>query len=226
MVIPKLIHHLWIDEKSKGIPKDIDVNLASWRITHPDYTQKVWSLEELSGLLEDFYGLNVLECVNACRFPAMQSDIVRLALVYEYGGFWNDLKNMALNPCLSSYQEKGKLILVEHPPLASRPDPVDYLCNGFFAAPKGNQFIIDVLSFICRSVNSRKEGGVFGISGGAVFMRLLQRDKERESNHKVYSYELIRHKDFWGECVKRTSASYNEGNNHWSIKQKVHSLYL
>ncbi len=223
MPIPKLIHYLWIDESCTGIPADIENNLQSWRDTHPDFIQKVWSMDMLEVLLENFHGMNILKCVKECRFPAMQSDIIRLALVYEYGGYWNDLKNYALSPCLHRYQNNNELLLVEHQPLPQRPDPVDYLCNSFFAAPERNKFILDVLKEIYKNVNNKKEGSVFSISGGDIFMKLLRRSM---NNSTPYNYTLIKHKDFWGLSVKRTTASYNIGNTHWSIRQKTESLYI
>jgi mannosyltransferase OCH1-like enzyme len=69
-----MIHFFWTSAKGAPLPKDAASHVETWRKHHPDFLVRVWSLAELRPLLADFHGLRVTEAIDACRFPAMQSD--------------------------------------------------------------------------------------------------------------------------------------------------------
>ena len=225
MTIPKLIHQYWSGENGNvcKIPPDQVVNTNSWDTTHPDFLHKIWHLQEIESLLSNFHGLNVLDCVRACRFVAMQSDIIRMALVYEYGGIWSDIKNLVLQPFLHNFLELDYPFITEHPSTAIRPHPNDYLCNALFGAPPQSDMIFDILTAVCFNINSRIRGGVYGVTGGSVILKVIARAQQ---NNTPYQFLTLRYNETWGIRVKRTSATYNNGGRHWSERQKTESLYL
>ncbi len=223
MPIPKIIHQLWISPNNQDIPDDIKENILSWEITHPDYIRMMWSLPSLSPLLEDFYGLNLLESINACRFPAMQSDIIRLALIYEYGGFWIDLKLQGIQSFVSDLIEYDKIILVEN---WFEKTPAKYhprLLNGFLGAPEKNKYVWMWLKNAIQNIKQRKNRGVFGLTGAGVMMRLMD---ELNNLDIECDYYLIKHNVLWNIAIKRSGGSYNDNNQHWSIRQKAESPFI
>ena len=208
-MIPKVIHQYWTDPTGKNLalPSDMQVNVDSWKKYHPDYEQIIWSNDGIEKLLIDFHGLNVFNCIQSSKFPAMQSDIVRLALVYEFGGIWSDLKNIVLESFLDNIVLNETVVVVEHPPSAERPDPTNYLCNAFLAAPAKDPIIFECLKNACENINKRAPMDVFSITGPALLMRIIHR-----LNGK-YEYIVLRHSDTWGKLMKRTSASCSKSRH-------------
>ncbi len=223
MSIPKIIHQFWISNSGNELPDDVIKNIQSWEETHPDFIRVVWTLPQLSMLLENFHGLKVLQCIQACRFPAMQSDLIRLAMIYEHGGFWSDLKNYALRPFLYDLLGYDSPVLAEHWPVKNPPEIESHLVNSFFAAPKQDEYIWACLEKACGNVNKRKKRGVFGLTGAGVMMRVLDHMK---CSGNPCDYHLIEHSELWNINLKRLGGSYNDGNQHWSIRQKTELPYL
>ncbi len=222
MPIPKIIHQLWISLNNAEIPEDVKKNIQSWEDTHPEYIRMMWSLPSLSPLLEDFYGLNLLKSINECRFPAMQSDIIRLALVYEYGGFWSDLKNYILKPFVNELIVHDKIILAEHWPAEPPAKYSPRLLNSFLGAPKKNKYIWMWLENATKNIEQRKKRGVVGLTGAGVMMRVIS--KLNNSSVKC-DYHLIKSGDLWNVAIKRSGGSYNDNNQHWSVRQKIESPF-
>ena len=237
MTIPKIIHQLWIPSKdTERLPSDIQENIDTIKRTHPEYSIKLWNLVELEknfskngnhtpgSTTVEMLNLNLMEALCACRFPAMISDIVRLAVIYEYGGFWNDLKNYYLDSFLDKLTAIEKPIFVEHPPMENDPDPKDRFCNAFIGAKSKDKFIYLCLEEAIRRVQNRMDkGGVYGTTGGSLIMHILRKNTSTEGCLPIHP---LRHKEFWNVRIRRTAASYNKGDQHWSILQKTESLYL
>src|SRR5262245_33732166 len=100
--IPRLVHLFWTPPRGQdiAIPGEVEHHISEWRRLHPAYWVRVWSLDEVEELSTQIRKFPVWESVNACRFEAMQSDIVRLAILYQFGGVYSDLKNLPLRPFL------------------------------------------------------------------------------------------------------------------------------
>ena len=219
MSIPKIIHQLWISADQQDIPNDIKENIFSWERTHPDYICMMWSLAGLSSLFASFYGLPLLKRINACRFPAMQSDLVRLALLYEYGGFWSDLKNYILCSFVDDLIQYDKIVLAEHWPATTPAKYHPRLLNGFLGAPRKNKYIWRWLCHACENIEQRKARGVVGLTGAGVMMRIMKHSND-------INYHLIKRGDLWNTTIQRRGGSYNDNDQHWSIRQKVETPCL
>lgn len=107
----------------------------SWKKTYPDFKHIMWSLDDLNSDLEDFYTLPVNQYIQQCRFPAMKSDIIRLALLYKYGGIWNDLKNSSMKPFLCKFTQENAAVFAEHWPTKTVNKKLPHISNSFIAAP-------------------------------------------------------------------------------------------
>lgn len=223
MSIPKIIHQLWISPNGKPPPADIIKNTQSWEHTHPDFIRVTWSLSRLENLLKNFHGLNVLGYIHQCAFPAMQSDVIRLALIYEYGGFWSDLKNLSLKPFLHELINEESPILSEHWPVTKPPVFKPHLSNSFLGAPNNNKFIWNCLEIVCQNIEEREVEGVYSITGGGAMMKCLSRKLLADPN---YQYHLLAQENLWNNNIKRSGGSYNDGNKHWSIREKSESCFV
>lgn len=224
MSIPKIIHQFWTPSSNRqNIPNEELKNIRSWEKTHPDFIVITWSIKSLSKLLNNFYGLNILECIKCSRFPAMQSDLVRLAVLYEYGGFWNDLKNRPTQPFLKDYLGSEKIILAEHWPTEVPGIYSPRILNGFIGAPAKDKLIWQWLAQAEKNISERKSKGVVGLTGAGVIMKIISSEDEHSYNS---DYLLIPKELLWGEYIHRSSGSYNAKDQHWSSRQKSESPYL
>ena len=221
MAIPKVIHQFWTSETIEYIPEDIQINIKSWSDTHPDFMLITWSIHSLTSLLKDFHGMNLLESINACRFPAMQSDIIRLAVLYEYGGFWSDLKNFALQPFINNLLVHNKLILTEHWPTDTHSPFTPHLVNSFIGAPEKNVYILKWLHNAHKNIKRRVKKGVVGLTGTGIIMKIMQ-----EEQLNSFEHHLIKSTEIWNVLIKRKGGSYNNNEQHWSARQKLESPFL
>lgn len=90
-MIPKTIHYVWLGNKPK--PKKIQKCIASWHKFCPDYEIKEWN--------ETNFDVNshlfVKEAYEAHNY-AFASDVIRLVVLFEYGGIYVDADVEFLKP--------------------------------------------------------------------------------------------------------------------------------
>ncbi|WP_338405680.1 DapH/DapD/GlmU-related protein [Aeromonas hydrophila] len=222
--VNKKLFAIWISpDNSSVLPPDIESNITAWKLTHTDYDFRLYNESDCFNIIgEEILGFDIKSLVNSCRFIAMKSDILRLAMLYKLGGVYTDLKNRPMMRFLDSLN-MNHVTLCEHPPTNNRPDTTEYYYNAFIAAPKHSDMIRDILFEVLSSVKNRQEdGGVYGVTGGAVILKIISR---ANGKNKPYFFDALLYGDTWSVKMKRTSASYNSAG-HWSILQKTESLYL
>ena len=215
---------IWISpEANDNLPEDIQTNIKAWKKYHPDYSFDVYSLDDCFSIIgNNIFGFPIKEMVETCRFIAMKSDVLRLALIYKIGGVYTDLKNKPVTSFLESL-EQNKVYLCEHHPTENKPDPQGCFYNSFISSPPDSPLIKDIIVEVLTNIKNRQEtGGVSGVSGSSAILRVLSRAK---SNDKVYDFEGLSYREVWGKKMIRTAASYN-ATGHWSTLQKKESLYL
>ncbi len=83
--IPNLIHFIWVGSNPQ--PQTFtDYFLPQWQHSHPDFTFKVWTEQDL----------DTLELVNARHIrdkslnPGFRADLLRLEILFIHGGIYID----------------------------------------------------------------------------------------------------------------------------------------
>lgn len=244
MPIPKLVHQFWTSPEGQDIPPDVKPNMASIRSTHPDYEVRLWKLDDVRKALSQptmlqplryisaekdrhdggFFSLDFIDAVMACRFPSMQSDLIRFALVYWYGGFWSDLKNRFLSSFMDELIHLDQPVFPEHPHIAGAPPSRDRYCSAFFGAPPRHPLILACIKDMCSKVHARDEkGGIYNVASGSMVVRVIRNHTPPGGNPPIH---VMRVDDTWNVLMKRVAASYNAGDKHWSVRQKTESLYF
>jgi hypothetical protein len=89
--IPKVIWTYW---NNAELPPVIRLCLDSWRKANPDYEVRVVTRESLRHFLPTLD----LDSLSWNDSPARESDIVRLNLLAEYGGYWADASILMTEP--------------------------------------------------------------------------------------------------------------------------------
>ncbi len=223
-MIPKLIHHLWIDPKkhpsaSGMIPSDVRTNLTSWQIKEPNYTQKIWSLEEITKLCEAQNMPEAIHAIRLCRFPAMQADIARLIILNLFGGFWVDLKLRSERRFLDRFSDHD-LVLTEHFTKQDLPNPNGRLSNSFIGAAKDNSVIMTTKHLVLANIDRRMAGSIYHITGATNLEISLARTIDRGL------YFMIPHQTAWDYLFTMHPGSYNADGMHWSQREQRESPYL
>lgn len=227
MSIPRVLHFIWIDPDDPGganpqLPEEVLPQLARWRKTHPGFRQRVWSLADITGDLGRVLDTDVGELVMQCNFAAMQADIARLAIIHRQGGVWNDLKNFPRRPFLGALVSKFDLVLCERFPTPANPDTSGTLSNSWFAAAAGNRFIEGCLREVIDNVQARRQGSVFGLTGGGVFDRVA---RSADAPDLFADSCVLTWQQAWREYMRRKAMHYNRGDRHWSKRQKSEPKY-
>jgi inositol phosphorylceramide mannosyltransferase catalytic subunit len=81
-VIPRIIHQIWVGPDP--LPREFEPYVKSWKRHHPDWEHRLWTEDNLP---EDPIRPEVRERLRA---PTERSDILRLELLYRYGGVYAD----------------------------------------------------------------------------------------------------------------------------------------
>lgn len=90
-MIPKIIHYIWLG--GKPLPKIAKKCIASWKKFCPDYEMKFWNEENL-----DINKFPFAKKAYECGKYAFVSDVMRTAILYEYGGIYLDIDVELLKP--------------------------------------------------------------------------------------------------------------------------------
>jgi mannosyltransferase OCH1-like enzyme len=81
-VIPRILHQIWVG--GEPFPDDFASYQRSWQKHHPDWELRFWTEDNLP---EKVHRPEVLERL---RTPAERSDILRLDVLYQFGGVYMD----------------------------------------------------------------------------------------------------------------------------------------
>lgn len=226
-MIPKLIHQLWITPDTtqlNSVPAEVAAQCKMWAKLHPDYLHKLWSIEEVDRICSAIGRPDVQEAIRICRFPAMKADIARLLLLYNFGGFWVDLKLRPKRAFLSDTLDFDA-VLTQHFP---RPDmnlPDDFLINSFIGSVPTMPIIAKALTEITELVLARTEGSVFAVTGplplGRARREFLTKHPELAGHVK-----LLRKEETWDRLFSAGYGTYNKILGHWSVREKSESKYI
>ena len=232
-MIPKTIHQLWIDPNAESFPEkgtraepppDIELRCTKWRLLHPSFIYRLWSLEGVSEVIEhdDALGVRALLAMRSLRFPAAKADIARLILLRSFGGFWVDLKLEPRVPFLNALVDFD-LVLTEHFPQYHRPDPNGFLVNGFIGSDRQTSFLDHVLERVTTNVEKRMKASMFDVTGApSLFMTKTEMEKNGEP---IGNYTVLSHRQAWNEFFTMGPASYNYNRMHWSLRELREPIY-
>jgi hypothetical protein len=106
-MIPKTFHHIWLGPDP--LPKEHGPWIETWKRHHPDWEFTLWTEENLP---EDPIRPEVVERLRA---PVERADILRLELLYRYGGVYLDTDLECLRP-LDPELEGEEFVGVCHKP--------------------------------------------------------------------------------------------------------------
>jgi len=89
-MIPRILHQVWVGPLP--LPDEYARYRESWRRHHPEWEMRLWTDESLP---DDFVRPEVYERL---RKPAERSDIIRLEVLFRFGGVYVDTDCECLRP--------------------------------------------------------------------------------------------------------------------------------
>lgn len=104
-MIPRVIHYCWFGGNPK--PEIVEKCIASWRRFCPD-----WKIIEWNETNYDVHAHVYISEAYALKMWAFVSDVVRLDVVYQYGGIYMDTDVELLAP-IDCYLDEGAFFVFE-----------------------------------------------------------------------------------------------------------------
>ena len=149
--IPKLIHQIWIGPKK--IPNYWTNTFSELYIeNNKDYKYKIWNNDNYLNELNKYPVLKIIfnEFVSYC----CKADILRLIILYEYGGIYIDADSVWLyNKSFDELLEKSKNtnFFVGRTPNENENSKF-FLTNGVFGCTKNHLYIKNMIKFLEMSI--------------------------------------------------------------------------
>lgn len=90
ILIPKIIHIVWIGSQ---IPNEYLYNIKTFKKLNPDWEIRIWRDKQIK--IEKFINQDL---INKMPTYAAKVDIIRLEILYKYGGIYTDCDSTCLKP--------------------------------------------------------------------------------------------------------------------------------
>lgn len=221
--IPRLVHLYWDDPDDSAIPDEVKQHIAAWERTHPEYLVLLWRRPDFDVRLAKIDGIDLRSIQRVMHFASMRSDLLRAAVVYAFGGVWCDMKFQPLQPFLDRLLADPTPFIIQRGPARWLPSPANgYVGVWFFGAPAGSPLVLDVLLDVCWNAQTRRTGGILGLTGSTAWARTIG---IAEWLGRPHQFRTIDSAGFLGVDVGTIAKSYNSGSLHWSARQRVESIW-
>lgn len=133
MKIPRIIHQTWRDAET--IPSSWQQASNSCRHLHPGYQYRLWTDKTARELIESEFPC-LLPTYDSYPYDIQRADMIRLVILYVYGGIYLDLDII----CLKSLEQ-----LLSYELILPRTRPMG-LSNDFIMAQAKHPFLWQVIN--------------------------------------------------------------------------------
>jgi mannosyltransferase OCH1-like enzyme len=142
--IPKIIHQIWIG------PKPAPIKLMNtWKEKHPDFEHKIWNEENLKK-----ESLELRDKINEMETFCGKCDIIRLELLYKYGGVYVDADSFCLDKIDENLLKYESFFGYEN-----EKNKPGLISNGNMGFQKNHPLVKNMIDFIKNNnVSGRKTG--------------------------------------------------------------------
>ena len=193
--IPKIIFRT-AEFKINALPIQIKNILTRTTVNNPEYIQVYLDSSERIRFIKDEFP-EYLNGYLSVIPGAYQADIVRLLLIYKYGGLYNDIVNQYLELINQYIHDDDELIITK--------DFIDSgkfsISNGFIGAYQNHPILKAMINLVMYNVNNKIYGSNYlDITGpntlGRAFNRFFNKDDYSEIKEGIYvlKQESIKYK--------------------------------
>lgn len=163
IMIPKLIHQTWKDDKLPPILQDIVAHNRRL-LEEKGYKFRLWTDDDISELIGREYP-HLFKVFKSTLTGVQRGDIARIVLIHHYGGVYIDLDILVLRDLAELIDFNEDKLYITYEPEAQTVriyNKNDYLCNAFFAANAGNH----LLGFAIQNMHS-----IYQRNGNSIFAK-------------------------------------------------------
>jgi mannosyltransferase OCH1-like enzyme len=195
-MIPKILHQIWVGPKP--IPQD---NINSWLNFHPDWEYYLWTEDTIvdRGLnLHNRYHYNSYyndKCFNGA------ANILRLEVLYNYGGVYVDMDSICLNSLNSLENLNDDFFGVYSPNIKGR------VGNAFIGSTKHSPIIKHYMDQIH---NLKKINPSWKTTGGGLLTNIV---KEYDIKNKILPSTLFYSHTKEGKWLNPSTIRYS--THYW-----------
>lgn len=133
-MIPKIIHHIWENNGPNKMPEEY---VKTWKKYHPEWQHILW--QDVTALPDLVCGDQLSWTKRYCK----RSDILRLEILYRFGGLYTDCDFVCLKP-FDEFLNVPFFAGIQ--PLGNSKKGI--ICNALMACEPGNPVIYQMLQLI------------------------------------------------------------------------------
>jgi mannosyltransferase OCH1-like enzyme len=93
--IPKMLHFIWL---GSPMPEHMERNVTEWQRLNPEWRAYLWTDQNIPVLRHSALYRRAKDLVPPDAVYQFQADIIRLELLYDFGGFYADTDTRPLKP--------------------------------------------------------------------------------------------------------------------------------
>ena len=138
-MIPKILHQVWLG--SCPIPEKFITWRDEWRVLHPDWEYMLHTDDDIPDDLKGY--------IDSCKGYSSKSNILRLYVVFKWGGVYCDT-DFEWNKNIDSFLNDKFIVAKQHG---------QFYCNAFFGSVKGDQIIKFQLDLLPKYVTKSPPWG-------------------------------------------------------------------
>jgi len=209
--IPKIIHYVWVGDtplNKSGFGK----YWKSWKKYNPDYNFMLWdenNIDFSTPHLKEVYGL---------KNWAHLANLVRLQVIYQYGGIYLDTDMLVIksfdklldNQCFFGFQ--------------LRKHPTHWVNNAVIGATKNHWFIKKMIDYIIKTYDGSQ---MATLAGPVTVTTLLKKEGLKSYSNKgvrvkdIFIYPVETFYPFWYEerfkksCIKENTLAIHFWKKRW-----------
>lgn len=197
-------------------PQAIAERMQGWRRQHPNWCYQHFARESAAAFINEQYGPALGEAFLDIRLPAMQADVLRIAMLLALGGLWIDAATTCLTPVEDWIDLQAPLLLLrkphqEHPKV----------CTGLIHAPApGHPLLAAAWNSMAAALLARTGTKVYRSFGPGLLRDLLASGAWNHTLSVRPVTELSDHICF------SSSSKVLPAEQHWSQRQQNESLYF
>jgi mannosyltransferase OCH1-like enzyme len=136
------------------VPEYLFNSINSWKILNPEYNIFLFDKNDCINFLKKNFDTNVLKAFNFVKPFSYKCDLMRLCLLYIYGGIYSDIRMTLLKPLKNIIKEDIDFICS----VDKNNNNISPLANGFLAAIPKHLFIKKSIDTIVNNILNKYYG--------------------------------------------------------------------
>ena len=175
--IPKRLHFIWL---GKPMPRHLADNVHQWRELHPEWQAYVWGEDNIPMLRNSELYRNARKLVPPDAVYQFQADIIRLELLYDFGGFYADVDTRPLKPIDEA--------LTGHDAFAAAEDR-SWVGNTYLGSTPGHPMFAELITHLTGNVRRHRGKRPNHLSGPRYLTPIWRRHGAYVApSHQFYPY--------------------------------------